>query len=299
MKTLKFYSLLLFTTVALSAAAVAQSTLGTVRAFSVIGDVTLRNDQTREVVPLRPGREFTEGFTVRTGTGSSVVLVQSNGSTIELTENSSLTVSEFLQDPYDTAAHGRYANLEADPSNSRTRLRVNYGDVTGEVRRLRPGSSYNVDVPTGSAGIRGTIWRVVVRVDLATGDIQVTVSIPEGAADFTTDDGDVIDLSNGQEIDIEGRLQEGSTEDELILDTFVVGQTRQAAEDTIRQATQRAVAARQSARQQQQQEDPPEDPDAPADPDGPTVDPGDTGDVETPPEGDEQNVVDEFSPGGA
>lgn len=263
MKSLKLCSLLFISAIILPSMAMAQSTLGTIRAFSVIGDVSLRNDQTREVVPLTVGREFTEGFTVITGSGSSAVLVQSNGSTIEVTEDSSMSVQEFLQDPYDTSM-GRYSRLEADPSNSRTRLKINYGDVTGEVRRLRPGSSYNVDVPTGSAGIRGTIWRVVVRVNLDTGDISVVVTVPEGSVAFESDDGSVTNIDAGQEIEIEGQLAEGSTEEEIVVETFVKSESREAAEESVRQTVQRAIAARQRAQAAQDDEDaldPDDDPD--------------------------------------
>jgi len=301
MKSLQICSLLLVNILLFPALAHAQSALGTVRAFSVIGDVSLRNDSTMEVVSLQTGREFTEGFTVLTGAGSSVVLVQSNGATITLEENSSLTVSEFLQDPYDTS-QGRFTNLEEDPSTSRTRIRVNYGEAAGEVKRLRSTSSYNIDLPTGSAGIRGTTWRVVVRVNFNTNQIFVTFTTAEGLILFEHE-GTITELPGGREIETEGSISDESTEDNIVVLEFTVGDPTDASESETQNIMDRIARALENASREQGEPQPPDEgdegdqddseADASIDPEEAEAEADDT------PQGDEQTTVDEFSPSGS
>lgn len=310
MKKLPLYTFLLISSILFPLLAQAQSTMGTVRAFSVIGDVTLRNNTTGAEVSLTTGREFTEGFTVITGEASSVVLVQSNGATLAIDPETSLTVAEFLQDPYDTS-QGTYTRLEEDPSTSSTRVRVNYGEVTGDVKRLRPSSSYNVDLPTGSAGIRGTRFNVVVNINFDSGEIFVTFTTAEGLVAFEYE-GNVADIPGGDQVEIEGTVEEGSTRENVRVLEFTVGAPKSAPESKLQNVLQKVRRALQNASEEQDDEDTSDD----------TSDSGDESeeeeeeeaeeeeetentseeleetesDADETPEGDDQNVVDEFSP---
>jgi hypothetical protein len=134
---------------------------GTVRAFKITGNVTLKHDDTGKVTPLELGKGFGQGYTVITGKKSSVLLVFSNGSTINLDEKSSLSVSEFMQEKFDKTK-GTYLDLQADPSVSKTELQLNYGELAFHVKKLSNGSSFNVNTEVGSAGIRGTRGKVSV-----------------------------------------------------------------------------------------------------------------------------------------
>ncbi len=120
---------------------------GKIKAFRVNGDVQLLDDSTGAISPLEEGQIFSQGYTVTTGLDSSVVLLFSNGSSVILNAESLLSVSKFLQEPYD-AELGLFT-LEADPSPSDTLLKLDYGDIIGNVKRLQRASNYQVDTPTG------------------------------------------------------------------------------------------------------------------------------------------------------
>ncbi len=183
------HAFLLLSFLCLPLAAQAQSQRGTIRAFSVTGDVQIRNDATGAVRQLTRGEVFRDGHTIITGNGATATLVQSNGSTIVVEPDTELSVAEFLQDPYDRTSLGSYTNLQEDPSQSQTRLRLNRGAASGNVKGLRSNSRYNIDLPTGSAGIRGTTWRAVVFLDLETGQMTTTVVNADGSIVYAYDPG--------------------------------------------------------------------------------------------------------------
>jgi len=85
------------------------------------------------------------------------------------------------------------AALTNEPTVSRTNLRLEFGEVVGNVKTLNraAGSTFSVSTPAGAAGIRGTTFRIVYR---PTGDGQAfnyTLSTSEGVVLFegTTPDG--------------------------------------------------------------------------------------------------------------
>lgn len=100
---------------------------------------------------------------VKTAPASSAVLVFSNGATTQLGEDTELIIQEFLQDPF--AAQIQVAALQEEPSASRTRLKLNKGELVGNVKKLQHarGSTFTIETPVGAAGIRGTTFRIVFR----------------------------------------------------------------------------------------------------------------------------------------
>lgn len=102
---------------------------------------------------------------ISTGGNSSVVLVFSNGATVELGEQSELVVEEFQQDPF--GAMVKLSEVEEEPSRSRTVLALNRGELVGNVKRLRYdlGSSFLVQTPVGAMAVRGApaAYRLVFR----------------------------------------------------------------------------------------------------------------------------------------
>jgi len=167
----------------------AQEKLGIVKAFLVKGNVTLISPAGQSM-PLKRGQEFREGSTVVTGGASSALLIFSNGSTLNVTPDSKITISQFQQAAYDPAL-GSFLRLKEDPSTSNMQADLAYGKVNGEVRRLGPGSQFMVSTPVGSAGIRGTTFSIsynpnsgMFSVNVLTG--TVVVSSPAGTQTVTT-----------------------------------------------------------------------------------------------------------------
>ena len=160
MKNALFFSALAVLSLALCPLA---SEAASVKAVRVVGQVELVNPVGQRSV-LSPGSEFGQGHSVVTGARSSAVLYLPNGSVVNVAANSSLAVSELLQDPYDPSL-GSYDTLRADPSRSSTRLQLNYGEVVGQVKSLRSDSRFEIATEVGVAGIRGTIVKVTFGVD--------------------------------------------------------------------------------------------------------------------------------------
>ena len=112
---------------------------------------------------LAVDQQIPQAAKVVTYTDASVVLVFSNGATTRLGADTELILEEFLQDPF--GATVKVSELQDEPSASVTSLRLNRGELVGEVKKLKygQGSSFTVNTPVGAAGIRGTTFRIVFR----------------------------------------------------------------------------------------------------------------------------------------
>jgi hypothetical protein len=161
---------------------------GIITAKLVKGTVTVQDNVTKTSRPLQENDQIQAGDTVITGKSrdSGVVLVFSNGATVNLKADSELNIEEFLQDTWDTSLN--VAEMTAEPSASTTKLHLARGELIGKVAKLNKekGSSFNVQTPVGAAGIRGTTFRIVFRPDPANpGHYTFTVSKPEGSVNVT------------------------------------------------------------------------------------------------------------------
>lgn len=174
-------SLLAVALLAISLPVSAQTQAGAIKAVRVTGEVTkVAVDGSR--TPLVEGQSLIETDVVDTGADSGVVLVFMNGSSIKLAENSRLAVEEFKMDPLgeDIAVAG----LAGEPTVSKTRLNLAYGEMVGSVKKLNSGSQYDIKTPVGAAGIRGTTFRIVLRFQ-ADGQVQFQLSTSEGRVVFS------------------------------------------------------------------------------------------------------------------
>lgn len=169
--------------------------LGDIRATRVVGNVTVTDTATNAQTALANDQIIHQGSIVRTGENSSVVLVFSNGATINLAFGSELNIEQFIQNPFE----GNYtpATETEEPSVSVTSIKLTRGELVGNVKKLRAnqGSRFTVGTPVGAAGIRGTTFRIVYRptgngqafnfvlttvegnVELATGTVTLPVSV--------------------------------------------------------------------------------------------------------------------------
>jgi hypothetical protein len=145
---------------------------------------------------------ITQNYRVGTGADSQVILVFSNGATLNLGSNSDLGIEEFLQDPFDENV--TLADLKEEPASSTTRLNLSRGELTGNVKRLRRdrGSSFIVNTPVGAAGIRGTTFRIVFRPD-ASGRVTFTLSTSEGVVLFEAPAVAGVSVETGKEVAVD------------------------------------------------------------------------------------------------
>lgn len=172
----------------------------------VNGQVSLTSKETQAVTAAVNHAVITAGTIVTTGQDGSVILVFSNGSTINLREDSVLDIETFLQDPFE-AADLKVADMTAEPSASTTKLNLTRGELVGNVKKLNKdkGSSFTVQTPVGAAGIRGTTFRIVFRPDPVNPNRMLfTLSTLEGLIDVQMEGaGGPVQVGDGREVVVE------------------------------------------------------------------------------------------------
>ena len=162
---------------ALPALASAQ-TAGSVTITGLSGTVTANGQR------VTNGQRVAVGSEVKTAAASSAVLVFSTGTTVALAANTTLLVQEFRQASFSAPAGSSAGSLRSEPSTSRTRLKINDGQIVGDVKRLNQGSSFEVDTPAGIAGVLGTKFSITVSRN-ADGSVTVAWNVTEGRIGFT------------------------------------------------------------------------------------------------------------------
>jgi hypothetical protein len=179
-------------------AVLAQTQAGVIKALKVTGAVSrIAADGSEQ--PLADGALLAESDTVVTGTGSGVVLVFMNGSSVKLGAKSRLAVEEFKMDPL--AEDIAIAQLKKEPTVSRTRLNLTYGEMVGDVKKLNVSSKYDIKTPVGAAGIRGTTFRIVFTPSENGSAVNFVLSTSEGVVVFQgTTDAAPVQVSAGTEV---------------------------------------------------------------------------------------------------
>lgn len=158
---------------------------------------------------LKRSDMISEKSTVHVAKSSAATLVFSNGSTINLLENSSLVITDFLQNPFSMPI--TTAIVTEEPSTSVTELNLAKGEVVCNVKKLRrnEGSSFTVNTPVGAAGVRGTIFSVSFVEDAeGNGKWVYTLSVTEGEVALTDTNGNVRLVAAGKEVVITVRVAE-------------------------------------------------------------------------------------------
>lgn len=179
-----FFLIGFYVTAATSASAQA-TVAGRIILARVTGEVTVLDKSTAVSVAARNNQEITQGYTVSTGKSASVVMVFSNGATINLKEDSVLDVEKYLQDPF--AGNFNPSTATDEPTVSNTGLNLTRGELVGNVKKLKTGqgSTFNVQTPVGAAGIRGTTFRIVYR-PTGTGTAFFSLTTTEGNVVLST-----------------------------------------------------------------------------------------------------------------
>ena len=175
---------------------------GRIVAVKVVGKVVAKNLADGTERNLFDNDVLGRQYTVSTGDDAKVVLVFSNGAMLNLGARSTLSIDEFLQDPFPQKIP--LEGLQEEPSTSVTRLNLARGELVGKVKKLRQdnGSSFIVKTPVGAAGIRGTTFRILFRPD-ATGRVVFTLSTDEGDVVFEAPDNAAVSVVTGMEIAVD------------------------------------------------------------------------------------------------
>lgn len=249
----------------------AQTQAGAIKAARVTGAVTKASANGTET-PLTENSILIESDSIRTAGGASVVLVFANGSSVHVGENSRLAIEEFKMDPLDETI--AVANLTREPSVSKTRLNLSYGEMVGNVKTLNSASSYDVRTPIGAAGIRGTTFRIFLRFD-GEGRANFSLATSEGLVNFVASGS--VQISGGEQAQVpagtevtavvtvdpnSGAIQSVTIQPTAPISTTAASAIQTAAETAVTTAAQVTITQNdsQTAQQQaQQQQNPPTD----------------------------------------
>jgi hypothetical protein len=154
---------------------------GLVVVTDVTGEVTAMAADQRKVVKAE--ERLRVGSTIMTGRRSMASLVLSNGTILRLGSEAELEIEEFGQAT--VSGSPKYLELKEEPTVSKTRLKLNKGSVTIEVKPLKVsrGSSFYCTLPAGTLRTSdGTFHAMVQMSDLALG--VCTLELTKGSAEF-------------------------------------------------------------------------------------------------------------------
>jgi len=186
--------LLLLATLALGVFNLTAADLATAKVVSVSGTVT-KYTLDGEGTPLAKGAILREGDSITVTALSEASLVFSNGSTLTVEENTSLTLKELTQEAF--GGDKSYEALQADPSKSQTLLDLNYGSLEGHVKQLQTGSTFDIVTPLGTAAIRGTRYRIMIKFNKERGEYTLQVKNKDGNVTMISKFSGVVDFSSG------------------------------------------------------------------------------------------------------
>ena len=162
------------------------STKGALIIASVEGQVTVVNNDTQQPLPASKviaGGVIYDGHTVKTGPSAKMVLLLTNGTVATIKAESSLNIKKFTQEKFDMSKTN-LSELKGEPSKSNVVIDIEIGDMVVDVKKLDKKSSFNIESPVGTAGIRGTVPAISV-VQMPDGGFQQKTAMLRGEIAFT------------------------------------------------------------------------------------------------------------------
>ena len=142
------------------------------------------------------GSIITEGQTAQVGIGGKLVLLFSNGTITTLQSQTKMKIGVFEQVPFD-AGDKKVADLEGEPSESKVVIDLDWGSLVVKTKKLDKKSSFDINSPIGTAGIRGTEFQM--SQNPGTG---VQLDVTESTVAFTPPGGVPTPVSQGNGLDV-------------------------------------------------------------------------------------------------
>ena len=105
------------------------------------------------------GSIITEGQTAQVGIGGKLVLLFSNGTITTLQSQSKMKIGVFEQVPFD-GEDKKVSDLEGEPSESKVVIDLDWGSMVVKTKKLNKKSSFQINSPVGTAGVRGTEFQM-------------------------------------------------------------------------------------------------------------------------------------------
>ena len=121
-----------------------------------------------------------------------MVILLSNGTLLTLKERTKMRIGTFEQEPFDPKGR-KVSDLEGEPSVSKWKIELDWGDLVVKTKKLNKGSSLSITSATGTAGVRGTEFQI--SENLGQG---MQLGVTESTVAFTPPGGQTIPVSQGQ-----------------------------------------------------------------------------------------------------
>jgi hypothetical protein len=165
---------------------------------------------------LHDGDRLSEQTEIVTYAGASIILVFSNGATVNIAADSTLDIEQFDQDPF--AEDLKVSQMKNELGTSTTRLNLTKGELVGKVVHLNVdrGSAFTVQTPVGAAGIRGTTFLIVYRPG-PNGTAFFSVATADGIVVFTGTTAQAIAIPSGKQIQVTFDINSGSPTAPIVL----------------------------------------------------------------------------------
>jgi hypothetical protein len=177
MKVSFFFPLIFLSSFLFSQQAETLESKGSIIIASLEGQVTVVNNTTQEPLPasqVKAGGLLVDGHTVKTGPASKVILLLSNGTVSTIKSNSALNIKKFTQEKFDPGRK-KLSDMKGEPSSSQTVMDLELGDMVFDVKKLDKRSSFNIESPVGTAGIRGTSGQIGVMANNGATNLNINM----------------------------------------------------------------------------------------------------------------------------
>jgi hypothetical protein len=143
----------------------------------VQGDAQYKANAAADWAPLKAGAVLNPGAIIETGKGAQVDLFLADiGSVVRVTEATTVGIDKLA-----------FAKVGGE-NVVETELNLKSGTILGNVKKLAAASRYDVKIPNGVCGIRGTEFKVSASgvVYVVTGTVRVTYT-PQGGQPIVRD----------------------------------------------------------------------------------------------------------------
>jgi formylglycine-generating enzyme required for sulfatase activity len=130
------------------------------------------------VILAKEGDILSVGSQIKVGANSEIILLFSNGTITTLGANTQMFVRAFIQKNFD-GPDKKVSDLQEEVSSSTLSLDLQIGDMVVDVKKLKKESNFAITSPLGTAGIRGTQFKLVSLED------STKLSVLNGIVDFS------------------------------------------------------------------------------------------------------------------
>ena len=141
------------------------------------------------------GSIVTEGQTVEVGKGVNWYYF-SNGTITTLQSETKMKIGVFEQVSFD-AGEEKVADLDEEPSESKLELDLEWGSLVVKTKKLDKKSSFDINSPLGTAGIRGTEFQLSQNPGAG-----IQLDVTESTVAFTPPGGSPMPISQGNGLDV-------------------------------------------------------------------------------------------------